>query len=250
MRVLGCSGAEFPGHNPSAFLVDDMLLLDAGTVGAVLREEEQLRIKHILITHPHLDHIRGIPLVADNVIIQGLPTRIDVIGTDEIIAAIRNHILNGVIWPDFSAIPSPESAVIRYVEIVPETVLSLNGYDVQAFRVNHTAPAVGYRISNGLSTLVYTGDTGPTDFIWEKTGDVSALVVEVSFPNEMEELALRTGHLTPSLLEKELQKLKTPAARIMVTHMKPQYQDRIVRELESSTVEGLEILHDGEVYEV
>lgn len=250
LRILGCSGAEFPGHNPSAFLIDDSLLLDAGTVGAVLDEEEQWRIRDILVSHPHLDHIRGIPLLADNIVVKGLPNRVNVVGTGEVLAAIRAHLLNGVIWPDFTKIPSPESPVLSYSEIVPEREFSVGGYNVTAFRVNHTVPAVGYRVAKGATTLLYTGDTGPTDRIWEMAGDISALLVEVSFPNDMEETALLTGHLTPHLLGQELAKLAKLPPRILVTHLKPQYSDRIKAGLDALPVPGIELLHDGEVYEL
>ena len=249
LRVLGCSGAEFPGHHPSAFLIDHALLLDAGTVGAVLTEEEQLRIRDILVTHPHLDHIRGIPLLAANIIIKGLGLGVNLFGTSEVLAAIRAHLLNGVIWPDFTRIPSAENPVLSCTEIVPEQEFGVAGFSVTAFKVNHTVPAVGYRITKNGTTLLYTGDTGPTERIWEMAGDISALLVEVSFPDAMEELALITGHLTPSLLTRELAKLDKRPPRILVTHLKPQYFDRIRDELEKA-VPGVELLHDGRVYHI
>ncbi|HBG05515.1 MAG: MBL fold metallo-hydrolase [Geobacteraceae bacterium GWC2_58_44] len=247
LRVLGCSGAEFPGHHPSAFLIDDSLLLDAGTIGAVLTEEEQLRIRDILVTHPHLDHIRGIPLLADNVILKGLPEGLNLISTCEIIAAIRAHLLNGVIWPDFTKIPSAENPVLSCTDILPEKEFRLGAFTVTAFKVNHTVPAVAYRITKNATTLLYTGDTGPTDRIWEMAGDVSALLVEVSFPDAMEELALITGHLTPFLLTKELAKLGRLPPRILITHLKPQYFEQIREQLEAA-VPGAELLQDGRVY--
>ena len=202
LRVLGCSGAEFPDHHPSAFLLDDSLLLDAGTIGAVLAEEEQWRIRDILVTHPHLDHVCGIPLLADNIVMRRPANRVNLISTGEIIAAIRDHLMNGVIWPDFTTIPSAETPVLSCIEIIPEKEFFVGGFRVTAYKVNHPVPAVGFRITKGAVTILYTGDTGPTDRIWAMAGDISALLVEVSFPDEMEEMALLTGHLTPSLLTK------------------------------------------------
>jgi ribonuclease BN (tRNA processing enzyme) len=249
LRVLGCSGAEFPGHHPSAFLLDDSLLLDAGTIGVVLTEEEQWRIEDILVTHSHLDHIRGIPLIADNIVIKGLSNRVNVISTGEILAAMHTHLLNGLIWPDFTAIPSKDESALVFREIFTEQEFVVNGFNVTAYRVNHSVPAVGYRIAKGVTNLVYTGDTGPTERIWAMTGHLSALMVEVSFPNDMEGMARLTGHMTPSLLEKELTKLAVPPNRILVTHLKPQYYDRIKAELES-LLPGIELLHEGDVLEL
>lgn len=253
LRVLGCSGAEFPGHNPSAFLIDGSLLLDGGTIGAVLDEEEQCRIGDILVTHPHLDHIRGIPLFADNMVIKGLCKTVNVVSTKEIISIIASHLMNGLLWPDFTKIPSAELPVLRYLEVTAEAPFPIGGdaeYSVTAYPVKHTVPAVAYRITKGSTTILYTGDTGPTDGVWERAGELSALLVEVSFPNDMEQTALLTGHLTPQLLAKELRKLPMLPHRILVTHLKPQYHDVIVGELDALSVPGLSILRDGDVYDL
>jgi len=249
LRVLGCSGAESPGHHPSAFLLDGSLLLDAGTIGAVLAPEDQLRIRDILITHPHLDHICGIPLLADNLIIQGFQQGVHLVSTSEVLAAIRAHLLNGVIWPDFTLIPSAADPVLCYGEISLEQEIQVGGFSVKAFGVNHTVPAVGYRIARGGTTLLYTGDTGPTDRIWEMAGDLSALLVEVSFPDDMEAMARMTGHLTPSLLRTELAKLGKRPPRILVTHLKPQFYEKIAAEL-AAVLPGVELLQDGGVYDL
>jgi len=248
LRVLGCSGAELPGHNPSAFLLDDQLLLDAGTVGSVLSEQEQWLLDDILITHPHLDHIRGIPTLADNLIMAGQPRQVRVHGIAPVIGALRDHLMNGLIWPDFSTIPSPDAPVIGYSEILPEKNFRVGDYQVMACGVNHTVPAVGYRVAKGGCTLLYTGDTGPTERLWQLAGRVTALIVEVSFPSELEGLALLTGHLTPKLLERELAKLAALPPRIFITHLKPQYYDKIKPELDALKIPGIELLQDGAVY--
>ena len=250
LRVLGCSGAEFPGHNPSAFLIDDSLLLDAGTVGSVLSEDEQWRIRNILVTHSHLDPIRGIPLLADNIVVSGQTHTVEVIATGEVLSAIGTHLMNGIIWPDFTVIPNPDTPILRYREILPEDSFTIGEISVQSCPVNHTVPAVGYRITKGKSSLLYTGDTGPTEKLWELAGDLAALIVEVSFPSDMEEIALMTRHLTPALLGKELAKLSKLPPRILITHLKPQYHDRINAELAALEIPGIVLLSDGDVYDL
>jgi ribonuclease BN (tRNA processing enzyme) len=250
LRVLGSAGAEFPDFRPPAFLVDDAVLLDAGTIGAVLTEEEQGHLRHIFITHAHLDHIRGIPALADNVIIKSLSHTVAVYATSQVIAAMRDHLFNNVIWPDFTKLPNPEQPVITYDIITPGRPVKVNGYTITPIEVDHTVPAVGYCLESGGKKLVYTGDTGPTDLIWEYASGADALIVEVSFPNEQQSLALLTKHLCSSLLIQELAKIKKLPVRILITHPKPQYFNQIRQEINLLGLNGIELLRDGSVYEI
>jgi len=250
LRVLGSAGAEFPNFRPPAFMIDEHLLLDAGTIGSVLTEEEQWGLKHIFITHSHLDHIRAITALADNIIIKNLRHLVQVFSIPEVISALREHMFNNVIWPDFSSIPSPERPVISFETINSGADYSVSDYRIRAIPVNHTVPAVGYRVCHGSTTLLYTGDTGPTEEIWQYASGVDVLIVEVSFPNNMEPLALLTKHLTCSLLIAELEKIVRLPNRILITHPKPQYYDIIRSELECLGLNEVELLHDGAVFDI
>ncbi len=250
LRVLGSAGAEFPHFHPPGFLIDEALLLDAGTIGAVLSEDEQWAIRHILVTHSHLDHIRGIPVLADNILIKNLGHRVRIAGTREVLAALKTHLLNDIIWPDFARLPSPEEPVIAYLELEPERTTDIGGYTVTTCRVDHSVPAVGYILRREGKGILYTGDTGPTEAIWQHATGLSALIVEASFPNAMEGTAQLTGHLTPRLLGRELKKVAKLPPRILITHPKPQYYDTIGAELEALGIPGLRLLRDGDVYEL
>ncbi|MDD2367425.1 MAG: 3',5'-cyclic-nucleotide phosphodiesterase [Desulfuromonadaceae bacterium] len=248
LRVLGCSGAELPDFRPPAFLIDDQLLLDAGTIGSVLTEEEQWKIHTIFITHSHLDHIRSIPALADNIIIKNLSHTVSVQSTAEVINAMQNHLFNNTIWPDFTKIPSEQNPVIRLATIIPNREYTLKGYSIRAVPVNHTVPTVGYVLKSEGKTVVYTGDTGTTEEIWRYCAGVDALIVEVSFPDSLKELAQLTKHLTPSMLVEELAKIETLPKKILITHPKPQYYDEIFAEINSLKIEGIELMHDGSKY--
>jgi len=250
LEILGSAGAEFPDFRPPAFLLDGQLLLDAGTIGSVLNEDEQWKIRDIFITHSHLDHIRGIPALADNIIMKNLKHSFTVHSTSVVISALRDHIFNGVIWPDFTKLPSSENPVIKYETIEAHQKYMVKDYSIEAIPVNHSVPAVGFRVSSGGKTLVYTGDTGPTEEIWKHCSGVDALIVEVSFPNNMESLALITKHLTSSMLVEELAKIDELPGRILITHPKPQYYDIIRSEIECLEIQGIELLHDGSLYEI
>jgi len=250
LRVLGSAGAEFPNFRPPAFLLDDHLLLDAGTIGSVLTEEEQWGIQNIFITHSHLDHIRGIPALADNIIIKNLSHTVTVYSTIEVITALTNHLFNNTIWPDFTKIPTVESPVITLSVIASNSINHVAGYEITAIPVNHTVPAVGYLVHKNGKKLLYSGDTGPTDLLWEYANGIDAMIIEVSFPNEMESLALLTKHLTCSLLKIELAKIVTLPKRIFITHPKPQYYDIIRKEIEALGFDRIEMLTDGSVFEL
>lgn len=250
LRILGSAGAELPDFRPPAFLLDDQLLLDAGTIGSVLTEEEQWKIHSIFITHSHLDHIRSIPALADNVIIRNMPHTVSVYSTAEVIAAMQNHLFNDTIWPDFTKIPTVENPVIKFTTISPYQEYKIHQYVVTAIPVNHTVPTVGYLVKSGGSTLVYTGDTGPTEEIWTHCSGADVLIVEVSFPDSMRDLAQLTKHLTASMLVDELDKIDVLPKRILITHPKPQYYDRILQEVEALAIDGVELLRDGSVYDI
>ena len=245
LRILGCNGAELPGHNSSAYLIDETLLVDAGAVCSVLTAREQEAIRQILVTHTHMDHVKGIPLLADNRCIGRTALPFEVVGTRESIGALRDHLFNDILWPDFTRLPDPEHPVVRYREIVPEEEFCIDGYRVIACPVNHTVPTVGYRISSGGSTLLFSGDTGPTERLWELAEGVDALVVEVSFPNEQEDMAVVSRHLTARQLGIELAKVRRLPGRILISHLKPQFHDVISAEVAALGLPGVELLRDG-----
>lgn len=251
IRVLGSSGAEFPGYNPPAFLVDSRILLDGGTIGSKLSEAEQWKIRDILVTHSHLDHIKGIPFLADNIIIKNKRHSITIYGIRETLKSLRDNLLNDKIWPDFTKISAAIDPVIKLRNISPGRSFSLNGYDISAYRVNHTVPAVGYVVrDNKGSVLLYTGDTGPTDDIWKTKEQPSCIIAEVSFPNSMEGLSVKTGHLTANLLERELKKVRVLPDRVLITHPKPQYMKQIKSEIRKIKGVRAEMLEDDKVYEI
>jgi len=251
LRVLGSSGAEFPGYNQPAFLIDGKILLDGGTIGSCLSESEQWAIKNILITHSHLDHIKAIPFLADNIIVKHKKHSITLYGIKQTLSALRKHLLNDKIWPDFTKISSSIEPVIKLKNITTGNTFDVDGYAVSAYGVNHTVPAVGYIITDKAGrSLLYTGDTGPTEKIWNTPHKVHTVIVEVSFPNSMQTLAKKTGHLTANLLVRELDKIKHPPEKILITHPKPQYLEQIKKELKNIRNRKIELLRDGKVYEI
>lgn len=257
IKVLGCSGAEFPGFGPPAFLLDDRILLDAGTITGSLDEVAQKKISHILITHAHLDHIRGIPTLADNMFLVNQKHSFTLMGIKKVLQLIKNNLFNNAVWPDFTVIPSPQKPLLKLKTVKTGKSFKINNYKIIAEKVNHSIAAAGYIIEDLKGKrLIYTGDTGPTASLWKRANakrvkaGISGLIIEVTFPNKMREAAIRTGHLTPNMLLNELKKLNQPPSRIFITHTKPQYLKIITKELNSLKFIQLTILENGETYAV
>jgi len=253
IKVLGCSGAEFPGRNPSSFLLDGKILFDAGSLTKTLDLRGQLRVEHIFITHVHLDHVIGIPFVLDNIAVGNIWHKVNIISIPPVVKALKKNILNNSIWPDFTVIPDIHSGIVTLGELKAGQSIRVKHYTITPVKVRHSVPATGYLVENDQKRrFFYTGDTGPTALTWQKLMNVKihCLIIEVSFPNRMERIAMKAGHLTPELLRKELLKIDPPPDRIYITHLKPQYFKTIKAELRNLRIPSLRLLKDGEVIRV
>jgi ribonuclease BN (tRNA processing enzyme) len=238
LRVLGCSGSRLPGKRLSSYLLDDSLLLDAGAPCGVLELEEQKRISDVLITHAHLDHVKDLPFLADNLfatIAAGERGPITVHAPEPVLADIKTHIFNNIVWPDFTILPSAGSPVIEFNAISCGETAQIGPFNVRPFSVDHHSSAVGYAVwgDNPQDHFVYTGDTGVKGWIeGMKSLPIPArnILVEVSFPDEMEDLAHASGHLTPKLLAEALTDY-TEQVSLYISHVKNHYGDRIQSQL-------------------
>jgi ribonuclease BN (tRNA processing enzyme) len=251
IQVLGCSGAELPDSHLPGFMIDGRILLDAGTIGAALDIKQQGKIRYILITHAHLDHIKGIPFLADNIAADNKNHHITLVSKSQVIQALKHSLLNGIVWPDFAKIPTPANPVVRFKTIPVGKAFTIDGYSITAYRVSHSIPAVGYLVEDKRGRrLLYTGDTGPTETLWSMVNrtKIHGLIIEVSLPNKFAPLALKTGHLTPKLLKTELEKMNSLPDRIFISHYKPHYKERIKREVEKLGIRNITILRDGDTF--
>lgn len=252
IRALGVYGGEFPGKFTTSFLVNGRVLMDAGSVTAALTLEEQLAIRHVLISHTHLDHIKGIPFLADN-ILGRVKEPVDLIAAPPVIEGLKKHFLNNDIWPDFTVIPSKEAPVLRWVPKAEEEPFEVDGMTVEFVRTNHPVPTYGMFLSHKDTTLLYTADTGPTERIWERARrypNLKAIILEVSFPNRMKEISLLSGHLSPCLLEGELRKLGRNDVPVYLFHIKPAFEGDVLNEINRLRSPHFAPLSQGENIEV
>lgn len=222
VRVLGCSGGIGGSLRTTSLLVGDDILVDAGTGVGDLSLDRLVRIDHVFVSHSHLDHIACIPLLVDTtcwmrrnpVIVYGLP---------ETLEALRSHIFNWKVWPDFTQIPDADRPCMVYREIQVGEAITLGERRITPIPANHTVPAVGYAIQGPRATLVYSGDTGVNDGLWRTVNDmpkVDYLIIETAFSNKERDIAVASKHLYPELLAAELAKM-TAEPEVYITHLKP-----------------------------
>ena len=237
LRVLGCSGGIGGRHlRTTSFLVDSDILLDAGTGVGDLSLDELARIDHVLVSHSHLDHVLAIGLLADSVLRLRAAQRrgpIIVRGLPETLQALRDHIFNGVIWPDFTRLPSAEAPVLELKPLAVGDTLVLDGHRIEVLSAAHTVPAVGYAVDGGgAGWWVYTGDTGPNPALWQRLADmkVAHLVIETAFSDEERQLARISRHLCPAVLDHELEQLRG-SVDVHITHIKPGEMDAVMSEI-------------------
>jgi ribonuclease BN (tRNA processing enzyme) len=235
IRVLGCSGSIAAGSRTTSFLLDDNVLIDAGTGVGDLTLDELARIDHILVTHSHLDHVLAIGLLADSVTRRRRaaarpPVRVHALAAT--IAALRQHVFNGVIWPDFTQLPDPVDPVLAFDTIEVGQVLDLGTRRVEVLPACHTVPAVGYAVLGSQGAWVFTGDTGPNAALWQRlhTLPLAMLVIETAFGDDERALAGISQHLCPAELQRELAHLATPA-EVYITHIKPGEVDAVMSEI-------------------
>jgi ribonuclease BN (tRNA processing enzyme) len=239
IRVLGCSGAIAEGSRTTAFLVDHDVLVDAGTGVGDLSLDALAQIDHILISHSHLDHILSIALLADSVIrvrrARGRgPIRVHAL--PQTLQALRTHIFNGVIWPDFTALPTRQNPALELVPFQVGELLDIAGKTFEVIPAAHTVPAVGFALRGKDGWWVYTGDTGPNPLLWERLSamKVAHLVIETAFGNDECELAGVSRHLCPRLLGQELASLRGEV-QVHITHIKPGEVDAVMAEVAALT---------------
>ncbi|HEB58391.1 MAG TPA: 3',5'-cyclic-nucleotide phosphodiesterase [Gammaproteobacteria bacterium] len=235
IRVLGCSGGVGAGLRTTSLLLDDDILIDAGTGVGDLSIEEMAALRHIFVSHSHLDHIAAIPLLVDT-IFDHLDEPIRIHGLQETLDALRNHVFNNVIWPDFTRLPDPRHPVLRYAPMAHNRKFHDKGRTIEMVNVNHIVPGVGFIIEQQEHVFAFSGDTTTNDTFWaalNRRPRLDLLLVECAFANKDEDLARRACHYCPRTLAEDLEKL-THHPDIYISHNKPGDEDLIFAECQAA----------------
>jgi ribonuclease BN (tRNA processing enzyme) len=224
-------------------------VLDAGSLCSALPLERLLEVEDIVLSHSHLDHVKDLPLLAD-LLVGRREKPINVWASRECAKTIKESIFNDALWPDFTRIPSKQKPIIKIHTFRAGSVFEVGKYKIRSVPVTHPVESCGFVVSNGHSALAMSGDTGPTDKLWDVLNDtpnLKALLLETSFPNHLQTLADLSGHLTPRTVEEELKKFNRNGAAVLLYHLKPAFVTELKEELASLPVEVLEL---GDTFEL
>jgi len=256
IRVLGCHGADqlvggtagLVRQESCGFLIDGSVLLDAGTVGTRLTLTEQRRIRFVLLSHLHFDHIKSLPTLADN-LAEEFDEPIIVAATAPVLQGLKDHVFNDKVYPNFFELPNRKRPILQAQVLEPDKPVTVGHLEIIPIVVNHTVPTVGYVVKGGRAALLYSGDTYQTEEIWRlgrTIPELKAAFIECSFPNELADLAKQTKHLTPSFLAEEWRKLRNDQVPVYAYHLKPPYSAQIQCELRELHIPGVKVLEEGQ----
>lgn len=243
-------------HGPShlqfmtSILLNDTVAIDAGSLGLYMTPQEQAHIRHVVLSHAHIDHIASLAIFVENAY-EARPDCVTIHASPAVLHGLQEHLFNDRIWPDFVALSSPDKPLLRLEPLFANQPVVLDGLKILPVSVNHVVPSFGFLVSDDHSSVLFSSDTGPTDEIWEIANtlpNLKGVFLETTFPNNLTWLAEVSKHFTPAMVEAELKKLQRPA-RIVIVHIKPRYHAEVVRELQALNDPRLEIARYGIAYE-
>lgn len=234
-----------------SFIVNGEVAVDAGALGLIADLGRQQRVKHVFITHEHLDHIATLPIFLENVYQPG-PECVELLATREVLDFLHGDMFNGRVWPDFIDLSQPGDAFVSTTAIEPFHPISRAGLTITPVPVSHGVDTTGLVIDDGRTAVAFPSDTGPTETFWRHLASLErldAVFLEASFPRSLADLATLTGHLSTATFADETRKLSRQV-RWIVVHRKARYAAEIAKELESLGLANVELVRPGHVYEL
>ena len=253
IRTLGCSGGIGAGSRTTALLIDNDVLIDAGTGIGDLALDDLDAIRHVFLTHAHLDHVAGLPMLVDANFDENFEVPVTVYARSETVEALKSHLFNDVIWPDFTKLPDEQNPLLQFKICSPGETVRIGHRNFHAVDVNHSVPSLGYTVQNSGGVFAVSGDTKTNETLWpalNSCDDLRVLVIEVSFPDEQEALATTAGHYCPSTMCRDLERLNHDP-EIWLTGMKPGQEERILRQvIDAAPDKNIQMLARGTVINV
>ena len=231
--------------------IDRRTLIDAGSAGFALEPRELALVENLFISHSHMDHIASLPQMLDSCLGWGLKPPTIWAGV-ETIAVLKEMIFNDRIWPDFLSLESNGKRLVEVRPAIDFEPILLQGLTVTPIPVSHVIPTQGYLLETAEATVLVSSDTGPTVAFWDvanRLDRLDAVILEVSFANDLALIAEMARHLTPRTFAQELTKLKNHEPAILAVHLKPWSRAAILEELATLGLKALEIMESGVDYD-
>lgn len=235
----------------TCFVIDDRVAVDAGSIAIALSNEQRSRVRDIIVTHPHMDHIASLPIFIDD-LYPTLSEPMRIHATPEVIRLLERDVFNWNVYPRFSELKNNYGPVMEYVPIPESGPFTVAHLMVTAVPVNHIVPTVGLIVTDGEKSVAFSSDTAETEEFWKvlnETPHVDALLIEASFPDRLAKLAEVSRHFTPASLGEELKKLRHNGLDIMAVHIKPAYREEIIEQLKALQIPNLGVMEPGKVYQ-
>jgi ribonuclease BN (tRNA processing enzyme) len=245
MTSIGAEGHQYL----TSFLVNDTVAIDAGSIGLFGTPQEQARVKHVFLSHTHIDHVASLPLFVENVY-EARADCVTVYGSDVVLDCLQRDVFNNRIWPDFIGMSAGDAPFLKLQRLESGKTVHVDGLRVTPVAVDHAVPTMGFIVADDNAAVVFPSDTGPTDEIWalaNQERNLKAVFLEVTFPDEMAWLAALSKHHTPATFARDVQKLRRPV-QIIAIHLKPASADHVVSELEALGLPNLELRRIGHPY--
>jgi cAMP phosphodiesterase len=244
-------GTASAGQHLTCFVIDDSVAFDAGSLAMASSSLQKQQVRDIIISHAHLDHVAGLPLFIDD-LFATLAEPIRIHASAEVIEILERDIFNWDVYPRFSELSNMGSPVLEYRTIDAGSRFEVGHLSIVPVGVNHKVPSSGFIVSDGAATIALTGDTAATEHFWTTVNserEVSAVLIECAFPNELADLAEISHHLTPAGLQIELSKLNRDDCPVYVINIKPAYRDTTINQISALNIPNLSILDVGRIYE-
>lgn len=243
-------GAASNRQHLTSFVLNGRVAVDAGSLAMAVSPSERGRIRDVVITHAHLDHIAGLPLFVDDQFSE-LTEAVRVHATREVIDILERDVFNWSVYPKFSELENAHGKVLEYRPFEPGGKFRIDDLEFESVEVNHKVPSSGFIISDPSASIALTGDTANMDTFWDAVAgrNLAALLIECAFPNDLAELAEMSCHLTPSGLAAELRKFKDERCEVFVVNIKPSYREKVLREIAELNLGKVKPLEVGRTYE-
>lgn len=253
VHIVPSSVGESNHHQILAtYIINDSVAIDAGVLGLLSPLEAQRRVRHVFLSHSHLDHLATLPIFIDNVYLPG-PNCPSVWCSPQVLETLQRDLFNDRLWPDMIRLSGEESPFLRLETLSAEQPVEVEGLRITPIELKHVVPTLGFLIEELATSaaVLFVSDTGPTERIWEianQTPGLKGVLLEASFPNSMRWLADKAAHLTPELFRDELTKLKRPVP-VHVIHVKLAFEAQILGELRALGLPNLCIAEPGTTLE-